>query len=43
MLTPSWMKIDVIGNVIHIEGVPQFSDLGELFVRIANISGYIIK
>ena len=43
MLAPSWMKIDVIRNVIHIKGVPEFSDLGKLFIRIANNSGYIIK
>ena len=24
MITPGWMKIDIIGNVIYIEGTPRF-------------------
>lgn len=42
MITPNWMKIDIKANVIYIEGIPRYSDIGKLLIRCINIDGYII-
>ncbi len=43
MITPSWMKIDINGDVIHIEGVPMYHNIGKMLIRFTNNMGYIIK
>ena len=37
MLTPTWMKVDIINDVIHIYGIPNFSDIGNILVKIIDI------
>ena len=43
MLMPNWMKIDLSGDVIHISGIPRYSDINEILIRCINIDGYIIR
>ena len=43
MLTPTWMKIDYCKNLIYIEGIPRYQDIGKMMIRCINQNGYIIK
>ena len=42
-MTPSWMSIDIIKGVIHIEGTPRCVDIGKFLIICTNIKGFTIK
>ena len=43
MMTPSWMSIDIVKGVIHIEGTPRCVDIGKFLIICTNIKGFAIK